>query len=54
MEQTMNGTFASAKVHMEGLKRMIFLRGGLQSLSHSQMLQRIITWLGLPCPLFDL
>lgn len=38
------GSFEAASAHMSGLKHMCSLRGGLEALSHSPMLQRTVTW----------
>ncbi|KAF2665157.1 hypothetical protein BT63DRAFT_86470 [Microthyrium microscopicum] len=39
-----DGSYESATVHMTGLARLIELRGGLQTLEHLPVVQRVISW----------
>jgi hypothetical protein len=40
----MNGTKDSSQMHMDGLVKMIALRGGLTSFQSNPVLQRVLTW----------
>ncbi|MCJ1385104.1 hypothetical protein MMC17_008223 [Xylographa soralifera] len=42
--ETMNGTVQASRVHMNGLRQMVALRGGLHTLGQSQVLQRVVIW----------
>ncbi|MCJ1399446.1 hypothetical protein MMC11_002648 [Xylographa trunciseda] len=42
--ETMNGTLLASRLHMNGLRQMIALRGGLHTLGQSQVLQRVVIW----------
>ncbi len=38
------GSLDAATAHMSGLSKMVSLRGGLDALAHSNLLQRSVTW----------
>lgn len=38
------GNSSASTVHMEGLKRMVDLRGGIQALGFKGVLQRMVLW----------
>jgi len=42
--QNQSGDVELSNIHMEGLRRMISLRGGLQNLGIAGVLQRKILW----------
>ena len=42
--KNLNGTISSAAIHMNGLQRMVELRGGLSSLGMSGILRRMVLW----------
>lgn len=43
--ESTNGCFEAANTHMNGLKRMVEIRGGLTAgFDHSTLLQRVLTW----------
>ena len=42
--QTLTGSYQAASAHMSGLRRMVDLRGGLDAMEHSVLLQRVVTW----------
>ncbi|KAF2148602.1 hypothetical protein K461DRAFT_298002 [Myriangium duriaei CBS 260.36] len=43
--EAMYGTRESYKVHMEGLRRMVMLRGGIRSLGLNGLLSRLVVWI---------
>ena len=43
-QEAMTRSFKSAQVHMQGLVRMVQLRGGLEKINSKAVLQRVITW----------
>lgn len=45
--EAMHGDLESYAVHMEGLRRMIELRGGLLGLGLNGLLRRIVIWIDL-------
>lgn len=45
--EAMHGDIPSYKMHMEGLVRMVALRGGLDSLGLGGLLRRIVVWIDL-------
>jgi Fungal specific transcription factor domain len=43
--ESITGCFEAANAHMNGLKRMVEIRGGLTAgFDHSTLLQRVLTW----------
>lgn len=49
----MCGTFNTATMHIDGLKKLVDLRGGLQAFSHNDILQRVLTWLAKMAPMLS-
>lgn len=45
--EAMYGNVMSYRMHMEGLKRMVEIRGGLESLGLGGLLRRIVVWIDL-------
>ncbi|KAH8801376.1 fungal-specific transcription factor domain-containing protein [Xylogone sp. PMI_703] len=42
--ENLNGSSASARIHMEGLKRIVELKGGLNNLGLEGILRRMVLW----------
>lgn len=44
------GNYKELRIHMDGLQRMVYMRGGLHELGWGHILHMFISWYFIPLP----